>query len=177
MAEIKVQLNHLHIAPRKVRLVASLIKGKGIRGAELELRHLPKRSAWPLLKLLQSAVADAKHNFDLAGDSLRIKNIVVDQGPVLKRYRPRAFGRAALISKKTSHVSLTLETTEKDSILALSSKGKRNEGKPIEREMKLEDWKDGLEIKERVIPGEKKEVKPRTKSADFVRRMFRRKAI
>ncbi len=175
--EVKVQLNHLHIAPRKVRLVAGLIRSRKIKDAELELRHLVKRSALPLLKLIKSAVADAKHNFDLAEDSLRIKSIVVDQGPVLKRYRPRAFGRAALIRKATSHISLILETIEKDDNISLAAKKEKSKSKPVVREIKLEDWKEGAAIKERVVSGDKKEVKSRTKSVDFVRRVFRRKVI
>lgn len=175
--EIKAQLNHLHIAPRKVRLVAGLIRGRKIKDAKLELRYLSKRSALPLLKLMQSAVANAKHNFDLIEDSLRIKSIVVDQGPAFKRYRPRAFGRAALIRKETSHVSLVLETVAKDDSMELSSRRKKNKSEPIIREMKLEDLKKGVETKEKIIAGEKKEVRPRNKPVDFVRRMFRRKAI
>lgn len=175
--EVKVQLNHLHIAPRKVRLVANLIKGREIKGAKLELRHLPKRSALPLLKLMESAVANAKHNFDLREDSLRIKNVVVDQGPTLKRYRPRAFGKAALIRKESSHISLILETTEKNDSMALSSPRKKNKSEPILREMKLEDLKNGVALKEKIVSGEKKEIRPRIKSVDFVRRMFRRKTI
>lgn len=175
--EIKAQLNHLRIAPRKVRLVASLIRGREVKAAELELRHLSKRSALPLLKLIKSAVANAKHDFDLVADSLRIKSIVVDQGPVLKRYRPRAFGRAALIRKKTSHLLLILETIEKDGSVALPPERKKNKSEPIIREVKLEDLKKGTEIKEKIVAGEKKEVRPRTKSVDFVRKMFRRKAI
>lgn len=174
--EVRVQLNHLHIAPRKVRLVASLIRGRGVKSAELELCHLPKRSALPLLKLMKSAVADAKHNFDLVENSLRIKSIVVDQGPALKRYRPRAFGKAALIRKETSHVSLILETIEKDDSMTLSSKRKKNKNEPVVREIKLEDWKRGVGAKTKASEA-RKETKPKIKPVDFVRRMFRRKAI
>lgn len=175
--EIKAQLNHLHIAPRKVRLVASLIRGREIKAAKLELHHLSKRSALPLLKLVQSAVANAKHNFDLVEDSLRIKSIVVNQGPAFKRYRPRAFGRAALIRKETSHVSLILETVAKDSKMALLSQRKKSKSGPIIREVKLEDLKKGVETKEKIVAGEKKAVRPRTKPIDFVRKIFRRKVI
>ena len=108
--EIKANLNHLHIAPRKVRLVAGLIKGMDIDRARVELRHRGRRASPLLLKLLQSAAANAVHNFQLDEDGLFIKDIAVNPGPVLKRMRPRAFGRGASIRKRTSHVALVLES-------------------------------------------------------------------
>lgn len=174
--EVKAQLNYLRIAPRKVRLVANLLKGQEIKKAEFALRHLSKRAALPLLKLLQSAVASAKHDFDLAEDFLKIKSIVVNQGSVLKRYRPRAFGRAALIRKETSHISLILETVEKEAKVTRAVKKEKSKNGPVIREMELEDLKEGLEKRVKVHE-ERKDTKSKSKPVDFVRRMFRRKAI
>lgn len=173
--EIKAQLNYLRIAPRKVRLVANLLRGKGVKGAELQLLYLSKRVSTPLLKLLRSAVANAKHNFDLATDSLRIKSIIVNQGAPLKRYRPRAFGRSSPIRKETSHITLILETTEKVGS-AKTASGKKGKGGPAIREVKLEDLKEVAEKRVKT-PEERKETKLKNKPVDFVRRMFRRKAI
>jgi large subunit ribosomal protein L22 len=74
-----------------------------------ELRFLPKRASLPMEKLLKSAIANAKHNFNLDEKNLRVKQVIVDAGPILKRTDPRAFGRAALIRHRLSHITLTLD--------------------------------------------------------------------
>ena len=108
--EAKASLRYLRITPRKVRAVADLIRGKKVDLALRQLAYVEKRSALPLAKLLRSAVANA----DLASkgaidvDQLRVKSLMVDQGPSLRRYMPRAMGRAFKILKKTSHISLTI---------------------------------------------------------------------
>ncbi len=104
---MKAYLKNYRQAPRKVRLVADLIKGKQVARAELELKHLAKRAALPMEKLLASAVANAK----VAGadaENLIVKDVMVDKGIVLKRHMPRAFGRAASIHKHASHVTILL---------------------------------------------------------------------
>ncbi len=106
--DIQAKLRYLRMSPRKVRLVADVIRGLPAREAEVRLSFLPKAAALPVRKLLASAVANAEHNFKLAADTLRVKTILVDGGPVLKRYRPRAMGRAAEIKKRTSHIILVL---------------------------------------------------------------------
>lgn len=112
MTEVTAQLKYLRIAPRKVRLVADCIRSKTVQRAAEELSFLQKRSAAPILKLLRSAVANAKNNFRLPEEGLYVKKIVVNEGPRLKRFRPRAFGRASQILKRTSHISLTLGVKE-----------------------------------------------------------------
>ena len=107
----KARLKHLRISPRKVRLVAGLIKGLSVKQAEIQLKFSTKRSVGPILKLLNSAVANAKNNGDVSKDNLVISNITVDIGPTLKRWRPRAMGRASSIMKRTSHITLTLSQT------------------------------------------------------------------
>ena len=108
--EVKAKLNALRISPRKVRLIADLIRGMDVQRAELELANAPQRSSMDLQKLLKSAIANARHNFELEKDVLFIKEIFVDGGVVMKRQMPRAFGRAAIIRKRTSNISLTLST-------------------------------------------------------------------
>lgn len=107
--EVKAKLRFLRIAPRKVRLVADLIRAKSALAAESQLSFMPKGSARPMLKLLNSAVANAENNFKLKKDNLYIKRIMVDEGPKLKRWRPRAFGRAAPILKRSSHITIILD--------------------------------------------------------------------
>ncbi len=106
------QLNYLHIAPRKVRLVADSIKGKYVIEAESLLIYSPNRAAKPLLKLLRSAIANATNNSKLDKEKLYISSITVDEGPMIKRWLPRAMGRATPIHKKTSHVKIILEEKE-----------------------------------------------------------------
>ena len=111
--EYKVKLSYLHIAPRKVRLVANLIRNKNTSIAKNQLQFSKKRAAKPLLKLLNSAVSNAKNlNDKINEDALFIKEIFVDEGPKLKRYRPRARGMAYEIQKKTSHITLILAQQE-----------------------------------------------------------------
>jgi len=113
--EVKAKLNYLRIAPRKVRLVADLIRGKNIIEAQRQLQFCPKRAAKPLLKLLMSAIANAKHNFGISEEDLKkyyIKKLTVDEGPKLKRWRPVARGIAHEIQKKTSHVTLIIDQKE-----------------------------------------------------------------
>lgn len=107
--EVRAHLRYLRIAPRKVRLVIDLIRGRSLAQAVDQLTILPKGAARPVFKLLQSAAANAEHNFHLDRASLSVKSIVANEGPKLKRYRPRAFGRAAAILKRSSHVTVVLE--------------------------------------------------------------------
>lgn len=105
------KLNYLKIAPRKVRLIANLLKKRSAIEAEAELLYRPQRAAKPLLKLLRSAISNAI-NKDLNKEKLFISDIRVDQGPMLKRWMPRAQGRATPIHKKMSHIILVLEEKE-----------------------------------------------------------------
>jgi large subunit ribosomal protein L22 len=109
MKEVKAYLRYLRIAPRKVRLVADLIRGKSVLEAERILNFTRKKAALPLLKLLKSAISNAKHNFNLDEKNLYVSKITVDQGPKTKKVFPRARGRADIKEKKTSHVTLILK--------------------------------------------------------------------
>lgn len=105
---MKAYLKSYRQAPRKVRLVANLIKGKTVERALVELDVLPKRASLPMRKLLMSAVANAKENNGIEQGSLLVKEVRVDQGTILKRYMPKSHGSATPIHKHTSHVLLEL---------------------------------------------------------------------
>jgi len=105
---ITASLKNYRQSPRKVRLVATLVKGKSVVDAVQTLKFLPKRATGPLSVLLNSAIANAKNNFNIEKESLFIKEFRVDGGQVLKRRMPRARGSAFPINKRTSHVLLTL---------------------------------------------------------------------
>lgn len=98
----------VRIAPRKVRLVVDLIRGKQVGEAVAILRHTPKAASPVVEKVLKSAVANAEHNYDLDVNNLVISEIFVDEGPTLKRFRPRAQGRASAINKRTSHITVVV---------------------------------------------------------------------
>ena len=100
---------YVRIAPRKVRLVADEIRGKSYPEARSLLTFTNKRAAKILGDVLKSAAANAEHNEDAYTDELRIKTVKVDEGPTLKRYRARAMGRATMIRKRTSHITVELE--------------------------------------------------------------------
>jgi large subunit ribosomal protein L22 len=112
--EVRAQLNFLRIGPRKVRLVADLIRGRRVARALTTLMILNKKPAKPLLKLLKSAVANAKHNFSIPEETLKVASITVDGGPVLKRWMPKAHGRATPIRERTSHISIVLKGEKED---------------------------------------------------------------
>lgn len=108
MAESIATLRHLRVAPRKVRLVANLVRGRKVQEA-LDLLHFTKKSsASDVYKLLKSAVANAARKKGIDVDSLFVKKISVDQGPTLRRFMTRARGSSSRINKKTSHINLTL---------------------------------------------------------------------
>ncbi len=106
---VVAKLKYLRIAPRKVRLVADLIRGKSVKEAQTLLRFTVKKANEPVLKLLKSAIASARNNFQLEESNLYICKISVDEGPKYKRHMPRARGQAYEIQKKTSHVTLWLD--------------------------------------------------------------------
>ncbi|MEA3272116.1 MAG: 50S ribosomal protein L22 [Patescibacteria group bacterium] len=106
--EIKASVKYIRKSPRKVRLVVDLIRGLDVKDAENQLKFTPKLAKEPILKLLRSAIANAENNFQLKKENLFIKKIVVDEGPTLKRWHPRAHGRAATIRKRSSHIDIVL---------------------------------------------------------------------
>jgi ribosomal protein L22 len=109
---VRAQAKYVRTAPRKARLVIDHIRGKQVAEARAILMHTPRAAAVDVLKLLDSAVANAENNHELVADELRIERAYVDEGPTLKRYRPRALGRATRIRKRTSHMTIALTPKE-----------------------------------------------------------------
>ena len=106
--EVKARLRFTRMAPRKARLVADLIRGKKSEEALNILTFTPKSAARTIVKLLKSAVANATQK-KIDVDRLYVKTIMVDQGPTMKRFMPRALGRATTIRKRTSHITIVLD--------------------------------------------------------------------
>jgi len=160
--EVKAQLRYYRIAPRKARLVVGLIKRLSVSKAKAQLANLNKKSAPAVLKLLNSAIANATNNFSLEEDNLYVKNALVNQAPALKRWKPRAHGRAGRILKFSSHILIVLDeiklsdakkavkkvTTEKDEVVKtdkvkksaikkdVKPKLRKNENKPAKKGVK-----------------------------------------
>jgi large subunit ribosomal protein L22 len=105
---------HVRQSPYKVRRVLDLVRGLPVDDARVVLQHTPRRAADPILKCLDSAVANAEHNLAADADELVVVEAFADEGPTLKRWRPRARGRATRIRKRTSHITIVVADSEED---------------------------------------------------------------
>ncbi len=167
MAEAIAKLRYLHVAPRKVRSVADLIRKLPVGEAEAQLMLHPRRPATHILKLLRSAKANAtQKKMDVR--KLYVSEIRVDEGPKLKRYNPRARGSMAEIQKKMSHITLVLSESEapRGREFIMPKKEKKAVKKGAKKHPK----------KEKEIP-EKETAKPKPEKEKGMKRFFRRKAI
>ena len=174
---VKAKLNYLRISPRKTRLVADLIRGKSVLEAQAILNFIVKKSKEPFLKLLNQAVNNAQNSFQLDEKNLYISKITVDEGPKLKRWRPRSRGQAYEIQKKTSHISIVL-----DQIITKPVKKKKKQDKAEKKEQEkplvvsknLENDKIERTEKAKLRP-ENEKIKPKTEKG--IKRIFKRKAF
>jgi len=107
---VRARARYVRTAPRKARLVMDHIRGKRVEQAQAILQHAPRSASTDILKLLNSAVANAESAYELGADELTIHRAFVDEGPTIKRFRPRALGRATPIHKRTSHMTIELTT-------------------------------------------------------------------
>lgn len=156
--EVKAQLRQLRIAPRKVRVVVDQVRGLTVEKAERKLETLVKAAAIPILKLIRSAAANAEHNNKLTKEQLYIKTIRVDEGVALKRWMPRAMGRATPIHKKASHITLILDTKKTTNAL---KKVKVDTAEPLKKEevkvekIKSEEVKSSDKSTKKATPAKK----------------------
>lgn len=165
MSQVTAKLNYLKIAPRKVRLIANTLKGLSVQEAQAQLLIRRQRAAKPLLKLLNSAVANAKNLKNIDQSKLFIKDLKIDQGPILKRFLPRAMGRATPIHKKMSHITLTLDEGKIKFV-------NRFIIAPPSKKEKIKKEKRAAKPKAAEIKTEK----PKEK-VGFFKKIFRRKAV
>ena len=108
MSEARAIAKHIRISPRKVRQVVDLIRGKKVDEALAILKFTPRRASTAVEKVVKSAAANAEHNLEMDKAALFVSEAFVDQGPTLKRYKPRAMGRADLIRRRTSHITVVV---------------------------------------------------------------------
>jgi large subunit ribosomal protein L22 len=173
--EIKANLNYLRIAPRKVRSVIDLIRGKDIIEAERQLKFISRRASDPVLRLLKSAIANAKSNFNVDKENLFIKEIKVNEGVPYKRSRPVSRGRAFPIMKRTSHVLISLSIKE-----GIKVEKKQSTIEQVKPESVKKIEKSQEEVKKTTKTMAKKslrEIGSKPKKQNWVKKMFRRKSI
>ncbi|OGF23787.1 50S ribosomal protein L22 [Candidatus Falkowbacteria bacterium RIFCSPLOWO2_12_FULL_45_13] len=190
--EVKAKIKFIRMSPTKMRLVANLIKKLPAAKALDQLQFINKLAARPVAKLIKSAMANAEHNFELAKDNLFIKEITVGDGPTLKRWLPRAHGRATPIRKRTSHVNLVLAEIKASGKMAAK---KQSLAAPVKLEARPKQ-ESAVKIKESAKPEKNVETKEEGKvivdprmegrgghakiegggSKGFVGKMFRRKS-
>lgn len=174
--QVTAKLKNLRTSPKKVRLVVDLVRGLDAQEAQDQLTFLNKGSAQDVLKLLNSAIANGENNFGLKKNNLFIKEIRVDGGMTIKRWRPRAFGRAGMIRKRTSHVNLVLDervptppekikkaSVAKPKVIKASELSKAEPKEKIEVDDKIKD-----ELSDSKIHGGSKK--------GFAKKLFQRKA-
>lgn len=169
--KVDAKLNYLRIASRKVRLVVDSIRGRKVTEAEYRLKFIPKKATDPVGKLLQSAIANAEHNFGLDKNNLYIAEICVDEGPTLKRWRPRARGAANQIHKKTSHVKIVLEEIEPGQEMKIGKKGK------IKKLKRKEKPKEKVTLDKNQSSKPVKDETPVKEQKSKGKNIFRRKSI
>lgn len=180
--KVIAKLNNLRVSPRKTRLVAHSIKGIDANDALVHLGFLVKRSSLPIEKLLKSAIANAENNFGLDKDNLYVYDVQVGEGTTLKRWLPRAFGRATSLRKRTSKITLILEervegkNRKTKEQMEKEKKKREAERKKEEKEM-LEERKDD-EKSVTAAPSAGKIIEERKNAAEkgWAKKIFQRKS-
>lgn len=192
--EIKAHAKFIRMSPRRIRLVANLVRGLSVDRAEGQLHVVPRHATVPLLKLLHSAVANAEQNFDCMRENLYVKTLIVNEAPMLKRSRPRAFGRATPIRKRGAHLSIVLAEREegkrggrvrretargaaKRHTHAASHAHPENEQKSMHEAHTPQVTTPGRVAARHHVEGAKANVHgPQKKSKGFLKRLFNRKS-
>ncbi len=178
---------NLRISPKKVRLVANLIKGLDVSDARIRIDNTIKKSSPYITKILNSAVANAESNFGLDKDNLYVYDIQVGEGMKLKRWMPRAYGRATMILKRSSNVLITLEErvegkNRKTKEQLAKEKNEREEArkkeeKEIEKGKKEEEKEEKIKEEFKKEFKEEKDIKKDSQKGGWMKKIFRRKSV
>lgn len=173
--EVKAFGRHIHVSPRKLRLVADMIRRAPVEVALEQLKFSSRSAALPLAKVINSAIANAIHNFNLNKDDLFVKTVTIDAGPVMKRMFPRAQGRGFVIRKRTSHINVILESkpNSKKSKRSVFSRTVKSDLKKVKNEN--EEGKVRSE-NDRPKEGPKTDEKLKQQKIGLKRRLFNRKS-
>ena len=181
--KVKAKLKNLRVSPRKVRISADIIRGCNIEDAIFRLDNTIKKSNEPIKKMLLSAVANAQNNFNLEKESLVISDIQVGEGITMKRWMPRAYGRASEILKRSSHVYIVLEGKEASSKKDSKKKSSKNSEVIDKTEGSLETAENIDKKKDETLKLNKKShyrvdaKKKESREKGFNKTMFKRKSI
>ncbi len=167
---VTATLRNLRISPRKVRLVSCAVKGMDALRARHQLAYVAKRSAIPMTKLLDSAMANAKQNWGMVKENLYIKDVIVNEGMKLKRGRPKGFGSVSPIEKKTSHITIVLAERVPGMRVAANEKNVANESEIVAAK------NVAVTVKKPMVPDKEKNV-PKATSTRTVRKIFQRKTV
>lgn len=188
--EVKAQAKFIRMSASKIRLVANLIKKLPVDKALDQLQFINKLAARPVAKLIKSAIANAEHNFELVKENLFIKELTIDQGPTLKRWMPRAHGRATPIRKQTSHINLILgeikasgkvagKKIQLEAPVKLDAQPKKEAAIKLDQakpEKAVETKEEGKIIEDPRMEGRRGHAKLEGGSKGFAAKMFRRKS-
>ena len=177
---VTAKLSYLRMSPRKARLVVDMIRGRRVAKA-LEILTLSKKTAArPIMKLLNSAIANAQHNFKLGTENLAVTTIMVDGGPMLKRWMPKAFGRAGEILKRTSKIEIILEervegkNRKTKEEMEAEMKKREKERKKEEKEQKETQEKSSKDSDKK---GGEERAKKETPNKGWAKKIFQRKSM
>ena len=175
--EVKAFARYIHVSPQKMRLVANLIRKAPVDVALEQLKFSSKNAALPIAKAINSAIANAVHNFEMDRDSLYVKAITIDGGPVFKGYAPRAQGRAFVIRKRTSHINVVLESRQRSGSKpnrSIFNRTKADKGEKVVNE----PTEEGKVEENRNAPKQapKSDEKMKQQKVNLKRRLFNRKS-
>jgi len=180
--KVIAKLNNLRISPRKVRLVTDSIKGVDVNDVLIQLDNLVKKSSLSVGKLLKSAIANAENNFGLDRNNLYVYDIQVGEGPTLKRWLPRAYGRATGLLKKSSKINLVLEeriegkNRKTKEQMEKEKKKREEERKKIEKEMLNERESEAKKTTVAPTAGKVIEEKKNIEGKGWTKKIFQRKS-
>lgn len=180
--KVKASLKNLRISPRKARLIAKSITGVKCKQALITLDFTVKKISDPVIKLLNSAIANAENNFGLDSENLLVKSILIGEGPKMKRWLPRAHGRATLILKRTSHIDLILEEiVEGKNRKSKEQIEKEKNAKNVkENSSDISEKKEDADSKEQIkkvtkVKTERKSKTTKNQDNGFLQKVFQRK--
>ena len=183
--QVSAKLNNFRKSPRKVRLVASMLRGFPAKEAQNQLKFVLKGSTPNFEKLLKSAISNAENNFGLDKDNLFVKDVIVNEGAKLKRWLPRAYGRASLILKRTSNIEIIVaevvpgkdrKKVVKQEIKEVKERTGGAAKKETEKTEEIKEEKKEI-VKEKVEKEFTDDKKKAEKSKGFLKRVFRRKSF
>lgn len=175
--KVEASLNNLKMTPRKVRLVAYAVRGLSVEEALVQFDKMLKIASLPLTKLLQSAIANAENNFSLDRNNLFVEDVWVGEGQKLKRWTPRAQGRATPLWRRMSKIRIVLAEREEGKVV----KKKKVSAKTASTEAKdavIEEGDKKTSASQKVkTPGQQRAVNAKTRGAGFTKKTFQRKSV